>query len=402
MEARSAARLLMLLAFVAFISLGLPDAVLGVAWPSIRGTFEQPLSQLGVLSLSGMVGYLTSSFFAGQIVRGIGVGWLLVSSSALVTVSLVGYATSPLWGGMIAMAVLGGLGAGAIDAGINTFAAARFTPRVVNWLHAFYGVGATSGPLLMTAVLTARLDWRVGYAILAAILGVLTGLFLMTVRLWTIERANGGEAGEAVASLRQTLRRPIVWVHATLFFVYCGIESTAGQLLYSVFTEARGIPISVAGTTIGAYWGALTVGRIVFGQLASRFSPRTILRIATILAPTAALMIWWHPAPTIELGGAILLGFALAPIFPTLISVTPRRVGPSFAPQAVGFQIALASIGISAAPATVAFLAKWYGLDVVGRYLLLATLTLLVLHETVMRITERPGERALADAAPLA
>jgi len=402
MEERRSSRLLMVLAFVAFISLGLPDAVLGVAWPSVRAAFDQPLSKLGVLSLSGMAGYLTSSFFAGQIVRGIGVGRLLVSSSALVTVSLVGYATSPLWSGMIGMAVLGGLGAGAIDAGINAFAAAKFTPRVVNWLHAFYGVGATSGPFLMTAVLTAGFHWRVGYAILAVVLGVLTGLFVMTVRLWTIgQSAKTGEAA-AVATLSATLTRPIVWIHALLFFIYCGIESTAGQLLYSVFTEARGISVAVAGSTIGGYWAALTFGRIVFGQVASRVTPRSVLRIGTILAPTAALLIWWHPTRAIELGGTLLLGFALAPIFPTLISVTPRRVGAAFAPHAVGFQVALASIGISAAPAVVAVLTKRYGLDVVGQYLMLATVTLLVLHEAVMRLTERETSRALAAAAPLA
>jgi hypothetical protein len=144
--------MLLAIALAAFVSLGLPDAVLGVAWPSIRRTFSLPADQLGTLLASAMAGYLVSSFSSGAVVARLGVGWLLFWSSALMVVNSLAYALAPTWGVMVAASVLAGLGAGAIDAGINAFAAARFSPRRVSWLHASYGVGATLGPLLMTVV----------------------------------------------------------------------------------------------------------------------------------------------------------------------------------------------------------------------------------------------------------
>ena len=163
------------IAFLAFVSLGLPDGILGVAWPSIRTAFGVTLGQLGVLLASAMVGYLASSFCAGWLVARMGVGALLVWSSLLMVANSWGYAVASAWPVMVACALLAGLGAGAIDAGINAFAAARFSAGVVTWLHACYGVGAMLGPLLMTATLAAGLGWRWGYGLL--------GLFLAGMAL---------------------------------------------------------------------------------------------------------------------------------------------------------------------------------------------------------------------------
>lgn len=194
---RSGPRLIVALAFIAFISLGLPDGVLGVAWPSVRGTFDRPLSHLGVLLAAGTGAYLVSSFLGGQFVRAVGVGKLLLASSLMVGVALAGMSLAPRWPAMVVFAAFGGLGGGAIDAGINTFAASRFSPRVVNWLHACWGIGATTGPVLMTAVLARGLSWRVGYEVLAVILALLSLLFLFTLRLWTIAPGQRGRRGRA-------------------------------------------------------------------------------------------------------------------------------------------------------------------------------------------------------------
>jgi fucose permease len=401
-----APRILVALAFVAFVSLGLPDCVLGVAWPSIRHTFDRPLSQLGYLLTGGTIGYLCSSFLGGQVVRLFGVGRLLVGSSLLVAISLAGYWLAPAWPLLIASAVVGGLGAGAIDTGINTFAAHRFSPRVVNWLHASWGIGATTGPLLMTAVLAAHLGWRTGYAILAAALLLLAIVFAGTLRLW--EDAPDGEstpdapAHHPTAPVSEALRRPIVWTHALLFFVYAGIESTAGQLLYTLFTESRGFPVTTAGVTIGAYWAALTVGRIVFGQLAAWVGHLTVLRAGMLLAPCAAALIAWNPFPAVSFAGTILLGFALAPVFPTLISVTPERVGRRYAPHAVGFQVAAASIGIAFFPGAVGLLARHLGLESVCAYLVAASLALFALHELALRLARAAPAPGQTDAPAVA
>jgi fucose permease len=378
-------RLSMLLAFVAFISLGLPDAVLGVAWPSMRHSFQLPVSRIGLLLTGNMVGYLTSSFFAGQVVRMLGVGRLLAFSGMLVTLALAGVALSPAWPPLILFAVVGGLGAGAIDSGINAFAAQQFSARVVNWLHAFFGVGATIGPLLMTTVLAAGLGWRPGYGILAGLLGALTIVFFRTIRLWDLPVVESTETTPAVASLTEALRRPMVWAHTLLFFIYCGIESTAGQLLFSLFRESRGLSIEMAGAAIVGYWASLTVGRILFGQIVASTGPLPVLRFAMLLIPLAAAFIWWSSSAWVGLAATWLLGFSLAPIFPTLISVTPARVGSRLAPHAIGLQVSAATLGIAFFPAVVAILARKHGLEIVPVELTAAGVLLVVLHEAIER-----------------
>jgi fucose permease len=378
-------RLIIALAFVAFVSLGLPDGILGVAWPSVRATFDRPVSHLGVLLAAGTCGYLVSSFLGGQFVRAVGVGVLLLASSLLVSIALAGISLALSWRAMVVFAVFGGLGGGAIDAGINTFAASRFSARVVNWLHACWGIGATTGPVLMTAVLARHLSWQVGYKVVALALAMLSLLFLFTLRMWTIAPEHHDEAHAGTATIGQALRRPVVWMQLALFFLYCGIESTAGQFLYTLLTESRGMNHTAAGLATGGYWGALTAGRIVFGQLAASVSRQTVLRTGLGLAPVGALLLWLNLGSAASAAGAMLLGFALAPIFPTLISVTPDRVGAAFAPQAVGFQVAVANIGIALLPGAVGVVARRQGLEVVCVFLVGATVLLLLLEECFAR-----------------
>src|SRR5687767_8999886 len=158
-----------------------------------------------------MVGYLVSSFFGGQLVRRLGVGKVLLFSSVLTAAAMAGYTLAPRWEVMVGIAVIGGLGAGAIDAGVNAFAAARFSPRIVNWLHASWGVGASIGPLLMTFLLARELGWRLGYQILAGVMALLSLLFLLTLRWWEMGGTTGEESHEASASVGEALRRPAVW-----------------------------------------------------------------------------------------------------------------------------------------------------------------------------------------------
>jgi fucose permease len=314
---------LILIAFVAFVSLGLPDGVLGVAWPSVRRTFDVPVSQFGLLLIASTCGFLVSSFSSGAVVRRLGVGRLLLASSGLMTCASAGYALAPSWPFMVALGVFAGLGSGAIDAGINAYAAHHFSPRLVNWLHAFYGVGATLGPLLMTGVLAAGLAWRWGYAVNAAALGLMSLCFLFTLRLW--DQPTGETAAAAAAAERPapdepagtfaTLRRPVVALSVVLFFLYTGVEVAAGQWAYSLFTEARGVTPAAAGVWAGVYWASLTAGRIAFGAAAGRVPPLAILRVTMVVAPLGALLIWADAAPLANFLGLALMGFCFAPMF---------------------------------------------------------------------------------------
>lgn len=393
-------RLLIVLSFVAFISLGLPDSVLGVAWPYLRNDFALPISRLGWFLSFGVAGYLLSSFFAGALVRRLGVGRILLFSTVLVALSLLGYATTPRWELLLPLALCVGLGSGAIDAALNVFAAAAFSARVVNWLHAFYGVGATLGPVAMTAAVTTVVfagapGWRWGYAALAIAQGVTAIAFVATLRHWRSAGADGAAATADTPSptTAQALRHPIVRLHILIYFVYAGTEVTAGQWLFSLLLESRSLPPAICGLAVTVFWASLTVGRIVFGQAAASMSPEALLRIATGAAPVAAVLL------CIPVGGAVLalpaaalLGFALAPIYPMLIALTPARVGV-FSPQSIGFQVSAATVGVAVLPSLAGGLARNLGLEVVPPFLVATTVLILVLNVWTAR-----KAKGLADA----
>lgn len=394
-----ATRLLLPVALLAFVSLGLPDAVLGVAWPSIRRTFDLPLSQLGALLASATVGYLVSAFSSGALVARIGVGALLLWSSVTMVVSLIGYALAPAWPVMVGLGVLAGLGAGAIDAAVNAFAAVRFRPGTVNWLHASYGVGAALGPILLTSLLMAGWGWRWGYAVIAAVLTGMAACFALTRRLWSpAPTAPSMDAAPAVAAatpvgMLAALRQPAVQLNVLVFFVYTGLEMTAGQWSYSLLTESRGIAMGTAGLAVAVYWGGLTLGRLLFGALARRHSPELLLRVGLVGAPLAIVVLWLAPGAPGALGGLAVLGVAVGPIFPFLISLTPARVGSAFAVHAVGFQVAAAYLGVAALPGLAGVLARSAGLEAIPPFMLATALTVLGLQETAARVGRRLAAR---------
>ena len=374
------------LAFLAFVSLGLPDGVLGVAWPSLRRSFDRPIEQLGLILLATMAGYLASSFSAGALLERLGVGRLLVASSLLVATSAAAWAATPWWPPIVGGGHGGGRGAGAIDAGVNAFAAVRFTPRVITWLHACWGLGAMLGPLVMTAVVAAGAGWRFGYVFLAASLVAMAACFQLTLGLWDLPAGEAHRPERAVASgLREALREPRVHRNALLFFLYTGAEASAGQWAFTLLTESRGLAVAAAGLAASAYWGSLFAGRLTFGALAHHVAPARLLRVGMVGAPLAALVVSSTRSGAGGFVGLFALGLLLAPIFPLLIAETPARVGERHAAHAIGFQVSAATLGAGTLPAAAGLLARYAGLESLGPFLLGATLLLLVLHERTGR-----------------
>ena len=374
------------LAFLAFVSLGLPDGVLGVAWPSLRRSFDRPIDQLGLILLAMMAGYLVSSFSAGAVLARLGVGRLLVASSLLVAASAASWAATPWWAAIVAGAFVSGLGAGAIDAGINAFAAARFTPRVITWLHACWGLGAMAGPLVMTAVVASGAGWRWGYVLLAACLVAMAACFRLTLGLWELPAANGASSLHDVAgSLTEALREPRVRGNALLFFLYTGVEATAGQWAFTLLTESRGMTTTAAGVAASAYWGSIFAGRLAFGALAHRVPPALLLRLGLAGAPVAALVVCLTRSGGGGFTGLFALGLLLSPIFPLLIAETPSRVGARHAAHAIGLQVSAATLGAGVLPAAAGLLVGERGLESIGPFLLVVSALLLGLHERAAR-----------------
>ena len=361
---------LIILTYVAFIALGMPDGLLGVAWPSIRGDFSIPLDALGSLLFLAMAGYLTSSFLSGRLIALLGVGRVLAVSCALTGVALLGYTLVPSWWMMASLGVLAGLGAGAIDAGLNTYVAAHFGEGLMQWLHASYGIGITSGPLIMIAGLRTFQSWRPGYLTVSSVQLLLAACFMLTLPMWMQDdRPSQAEKPKRLTDYRtplgETLRQPRVWLSLLLFFLYTGSEVALGTWAYTLLTESRGVQPEAAGLLAGSYWAMFTAGRVIAGLYAKRLGVKVLVLGSLAAALLGALLLWWNPVPASNLAAVGVIGFAIAPIFPGLVSGTSRRVSPRFAANTIGMQIAAAGLGGASVPSLLGVLAQHISLEVI-------------------------------------
>ena len=383
----SSALIVIITAYLIFIILGFPDGMLGIAWPSMMGTFGLQNAQMGTLLLASTLGFLVTSFNVGRLIAWFGITNLLIASNVLRAIGLLGIGLAPQWPLLVASAFVFGVGSGAIDGGLNTYFAMNLpSPRLMNWLHASFGLGATIGPIMMTALLSMGGVWRWGYVIVAALQVGMGLLVWARASAWQIS----GDGPETTAtttrtSSRATLARPIVWVNIAIFFFYAGIEVTAGSWSFSLFTQARGIPVAVAGFWASLYWGSFTIGRFFFGIVADRFAVIPTVRAMCLTAIAAAACIWWNPADWVSFGALLVLGFAMAPIFPLMITATPLRLGNADASNAIGFQVAAASLGIGLLPGLAGLLADQFSLEVVGPFMVTGLVAMTILHEIAVR-----------------
>lgn len=393
--------LLTLLAFLAFVGLGLPEGLRGVAWPSIRSTFGVPLDALGLLVGFSTAGYLTSSFLSGWLLRAMPLGRVLWLSSAVAAAALLGYALTPRWAVLFPLSFLAGLGGGAVDAGLNAYGASHFSPRILNWLHAFFGLGTTLGPMIVTAVLAAGMAWGWSYALVGFGQLLLAFALFATRKRWVEVPALRPEEGPPQPSARvlDTLRRPIVGLGMAVFFIYVGMESGLGAWSYSLLTLGRGVPEATAGVVVGAYWAGLLAGRVVFGTIADSVRLVPALRGCIVAMACGALLFWLEPTPALSFAGLWVIGLAQAPIFASLVSLTPGRVGTSHADSAIGFQVASGGLGGAAITALVGVAARVAGLQVVGPAFLALALLLFGSFEALARAAARVGHGGRAATA---
>lgn len=350
--------------YLAFVSLGLPDGLLGVAWPFMSTRSNVPLDYLGLLLIGFTTGYLSTSTTSGKIMKHISLGLLLTISCLLTAFSLLTYALVNAWYVMIVASFFLGSGGGAIDSSINTFAASRFSPSTVNWLHAFYGVGATTGPLLVTLMLAKDLDWYHGYIAVAVIQFSLAILFLFTRKQWHV--SSNEEGHHTNSEYLQTLRLPIVWVSVTIFFLYTGLEQGFGQWLFTILTQSRGVTEETAGLLTGSYWGSLTVGRILFGIVLTKIPVKNVLSGAMVGIVAGIILFAINMSDITTIMGIVILGIAVAPVFPCLISVTPERLGKQHAATAIGVQISMAMLGGALVPGFAGLVSDELGLEVIA------------------------------------
>jgi len=381
---------LLILAYIAFITLGLPISLMGVAWPTLRADFSLPLDAIGLLFISSTVGYLISSALIARLISRFGIGALLIFSSLLSAISFIGYTIAPAWSVIIALGAIGGFGSGVMDAGLNTYLAAEYNEGQMQWLHASFGLGATLSPLIMTASLSLTLSWRSAYIFVGLLMLVMAILFLLTLSAWKRpKRVFSGLADSESAelglmdyhtSLWETLLRVVTWVSILMFLLYTGAELTLGNWTYVLFTEGRGVSPQLAGLWAGGFWATFTIGRVLAGVYTHRIRLHTMMYLALVLALVGTILFWWNPLPLIGVMGVFIVGFAMAPIFPGLVSSTSQRVGPRHAGNTIGIQMSAAGVGGAVLPSMAGYLAERISLETIPAMLCVSLIGLLILY----------------------
>ncbi len=378
-------RLRILLAWLAFIALGIPGAAIGVAWPSMRDTWSLPTASLGILLLALTFGYLSGAFVSGRLVIRFGMGSTLILSSTVITGGLLGFGLAPGWTPLIAAAFFLGLGQGTLDAGINLYFANHFNARMMNWLHASFSVGATLGPFIVQLAISSGQGWRIVWLAIALVQLLLTGAYFFTRASWHSSRRQETDTVADAPSILATLRQPAVLLGMALFFVFVGIETATGSWSFTLFSETRAIDSALAATWVGLYWGSFALSRILFGFFADKLPATTSIRVSIIAVLLGGLMFSLREPVAISLAGLLLIGFAQAPVFPLLITATPRRLGEGHATNAIGFQMSAAGLGIAGLPALVGVVASFSSFEILGPFLAASALISLLLFQLIIR-----------------
>lgn len=348
---------LLVITYLGFISLGLPDSVLGVVWPSVYPHFNLTADALGVVLAATVVGYLVSSVLAGRALQALGVGGLLAASCALVSVSLAGFALAPTWPVFVGSAVVAGLGGGAIDSGLNAYAARHFSARQMNWLHAFYGIGATLSAMTAAALLARHFPWQWTYGILLIVMLGMTSLFTLTLKAWPRDAQPDEPTQPGVptpeslqpATMREALRHPLVLAQVLVFFVYSGFEMTMANWSYTLLIQYRQGSEAIAGAAVSLFWISLTAGRFLIGAIADHVGLRRLLSFCVTTGMLGGLCFVLAPWQGVSIAGLAIVGASLAPIYPGLMTLTPRHLG-RLADHAVGFQVGGAMLGQVSVP----------------------------------------------------
>lgn len=388
MSKRNRTHTAIILSFLAFISLGLPDGLLGVAWPSIHRQFAVDIDAIGLLLAASTAGYILSSFFSGRVNSAFGIGRVLSASCALTGISLLGYTLVPLWPLIPAVGFFSGLGAGAIDAGLNTYTANNAGESLMHWLHASFGLGVTLGPIIMTGALTFFGRWHYGYRIVGAVQLILAIFFYLFRSIWVSSSARAEELESTSAPVVQTpilssLRRLRTWVSILMFFIYTGIEVSLGLWTFTLLTEMRGVSPAAAGLLTSSYWAFFTAGRILAGLYSLRIPNSRLLPGSMFLALAGSLLLAFVPTADASITAIIIIGFAIAPIFPALVSTTSVRVGKEHVNNTIGMQIAGAGVGSAVLPTLAGTISKVLSLQAIPLFIT-ANIVLLICFQLLV------------------
>ena len=381
-------QILLAVIYLAFISLGLPDSLLGSAWPSMYPEFGVPVSWAGVVSMIIAAGTIVSSLQSDRLTRRLGAGKVTAFSVAVTAVALFGFSFSKSFWMLCLWAVPYGLGAGSVDAALNNYVALHYKSRHMSWLHCMWGVGATLGPYIMGYALSGGQGWDAGYRYVGIIQITLTAILLFSLPLW---KKNGGtEEKERISeerplTLKQIVRIPGAKEVMLCFFCYCAIEQTTILWASSYLRLYKGVPAGTAAGFAGVFFIGITAGRALSGFITMKLSDTQMIRLGMVLIAAGVAVLFLPGAWPLSLAGFCLVGLGCAPVYPCIIHSTPGHFGAERSQAVIGVQMASAYVGTCLMPPLFGIIANHITVALFPAYILALLILMAVMHELLTK-----------------
>lgn len=380
--------ILLIVIYIAFISLGLPDAILGSAWPSMYGQLNVPVSYAGIISMIIAGGTIVSSLFSEKLIRKLGTAVVTTISVAMTAAALFGFSFSHLFWQLCLWAIPYGLGAGSVDAALNNFVALHYKSRHMSWLHCFWGVGATAGPYIMGLCLTNGLRWNFGYQTIGIVQTILVICLIISLPLWKAKQETSEKRAQEVKSLNlmEIIKLPGAKAILTAFFCYCALEATTGLWASSYMVLNKGINKETAAKWAALFYLGITSGRFISGFVADKLGGKYMVRIGQFTAAIGTLLLLLPMGNILTLIGLIIIGFGCAPIYPSLLHETPNNFGADKSQSIMGMQMACAYVGTTFMPPLFGFIAEHISISLYPIYLMFFVVFMFVMVERMNKI----------------
>lgn len=392
------ANLLLAVIYVAFISLGLPDAVLGAAWPTMSVDLGAPISWAGGISMTISAGTIVSALLSDRMTLHFGAGKVTAISVALTALALFGFSVAPNYWVLILLAIPYGLGAGGVDVALNNYVAIHYESRHMSWLHAMWGIGALTGPYVMGFALGAGQGWPWGYRYISILQVALTAILIFSLSLWKkrSEAKTGEVSGESDGTVNDETRKPlgirgVLAIRGAkeilvMFFCYCALESTAMLWGSSYMALGKGIDKTTAAMWASLFCIGITVGRLASGFLTMKFNDPTMIRLGQALVLTGIVsMLLPLPHNTGTIVGLMIIGLGCAPIYPCVIHSTPAYFGEDKSQAIVGMQMACAYVGSMCMPPVFGLIAQHVSVLWFPLYMLVFLVLMVIMHESLRK-----------------
>ena len=384
-------QLLLPIIYISFISLGLPDSLLGSAWPTMYPELGVPVSCAGTLSMIISLGTILSSLQSDRLTRTLGTGRVTAISVGMTAAALFGFSISTQFWMLCLWAVPYGLGAGSVDAALNNYVALHYKSRHMSWLHCMWGIGTMISPMVMGRVLAGGGPWTSGYRYIALFQILLSAVLFFSLPLWQSRTAGTDtEAASTQAlSLGQVFRLPGAREVMLCFFCYCALETTAGLWASSYLTLTKGVAAGTAASFASLFYIGITVGRGVCGFLTLKLSDDQMIRLGFAVLGMGIAALLLPGAQVFALAGLVLVGLGCAPIYPSIIHATPAHFGAQNSQAVIGIQMSSAYVGNLAMPPLFGLLANNITPALFPFYLLALLVLMVCMHEQLVRKTRR-------------